>query len=106
MNRTVIDNFFMVPLQWNGSKRCKLAGIGVSDGAPGMQFLQALTDDDIRSLADYLNSEPTSGERRYVTTCAGCHGDNGQGGRVDEDVHGDSAHETWEAIREESAGFR
>ena len=90
-----------------GARSCNIEGsiFGTSvfpDGAPGMQFLQALTDDDIRSLADYLNSEPTSGERRYVTTCAGCHGDNGQGGRVDEDVHGDSAHETWEAIREES----
>jgi len=37
-----------------------------------------------------------------MENCNGCHGDNGQGGRVDEDVHGDSAHETWEAIREES----
>jgi mono/diheme cytochrome c family protein len=90
-----------------GARTCNIEGsiFGTSvfpDGAPGMQFLQMLTDDDIRSLAEYLNSEPTSGERRYVSTCAGCHGDTGEGGRVDEDVHGDSAHETWEAIWDES----
>ena len=90
-----------------GARSCNIEGsiFGTSvfpDGAPGMQSLRTLTSEDIQSLADYLNSEPTSGERRYVTTCAGCHGNNGEGGRVDEDVHGDSAHETFEAIREES----
>jgi mono/diheme cytochrome c family protein len=90
-----------------GARSCNIEGsiFGTSvfpDGAPGMQALQVLTDDEVQSLAEYLNSEPTSGERRYVTTCAGCHGNSGEGGRVDEDVHGESAHETWEAIREDS----
>jgi PKD repeat protein len=89
-----------------GARSCNIEGsiFGTSvfpDGAPGMQFLQTLSEDEIQSLADYLNSEPISGERRYVSTCAGCHGDSGEGGRVGEGVRGDSAHETWEAIREE-----
>lgn len=90
-----------------GARACNIKGsiFGTSvfpDGAPGMQSLQILTDEEIQSLADYLNSQPTSGERRYVTTCAGCHGNSGEGGRVGEDVHGDSADETLEAIWEES----
>ena len=65
-----------------------------------MQFLQGLTEAEIYAIAEYLNSEETSGEQRYVTTCAGCHGNNGAGGRTGEDVHGESAEETWEAISE------
>lgn len=90
-----------------GARSCNIRGsiFGTSvfpDGAPGMQFLQTFTSDEIDLLAGYLNSESTSGQRRYVATCAGCHGNNGEGGRVLEDVQGESAHETWEAIQEES----
>jgi PKD repeat protein len=90
-----------------GSRSCNINGsiFGTSvfpNGVPEMQFLQGLSEAEIGALADYLNSEETSGEQRYVSTCAGCHGDNGSGGRVDEDVHGDEAHETFEAIAEES----
>ena len=67
-----------------------------------MQYLQGLGAADIEAMADYLNSKATSGERRYVATCAGCHGNDGSGGRTGENVRGESAHETWEAIREES----
>jgi len=66
-----------------------------------MQFLQGLLEAEIDALAEHLNSLDASGEQRYVTTCAGCHGNNGAGGRVDEGVHGDSANETLEAIAEE-----
>jgi MYXO-CTERM domain-containing protein len=66
-----------------------------------MQHLQGLSNADIEWLSEYLNSSEINGEQRYVTTCAGCHGDNGAGGRVDEDVHGDSAGETLEAIADE-----
>ena len=62
------------------------------------QGLQGLTASEIELLAEYLNAQDTDGERRYVTTCAGCHGNDGSGGRVDEDVYGESAGETWEAI--------
>ena len=67
-----------------------------------MQFLQGLLEAEIDALAEHLNSLDASGEQRYVTTCAGCHGNNGRGGRVGEGILGDSAHETLEAIAEES----
>jgi PKD repeat protein len=90
-----------------GARSCNIAGSisGTSvfpGGVPDMQFLNGtLTEADIDAIAEYLNSRDASGEQRYVTTCAGCHGDDGSGGRVDEDVHGDSAGETWEAIYDE-----
>ncbi len=74
------------------------------DGAPGMQFLQALANDgtvDAQQLAEYLNSQPVTGEQRYVTACAGCHGDDGSGGRTREGVIGDDAEEIREAIYDE-----
>jgi len=76
------------------------------DGAPGMQFLQGLANDgsvDAEQIADYLNSQTVTGEQRYVTACAGCHGDDGTGGRTREGVVGESAHEIREAIREEGS---
>jgi len=91
-----------------GSRECNIYGsiFGTSvfpDGAPGMEFLQGLlSEDDIDAIAEYLNSQETTGEQRYVSTCAGCHGNDGSGGRTGEDVHGDSADETLEAIDEES----
>ncbi len=90
-----------------GARVCTIVGsiFGTSvfpNGVPEMQFLQGLSETEIESIADYLNSRETTGEQRYVTACAGCHGNNGWGGRVDEDVHGDTAGETFEAIFEES----
>jgi mono/diheme cytochrome c family protein/chitodextrinase len=90
-----------------GARSCNLTGsiFGTSvfpNGVPEMQFLQGLANEEIDEIANYLNSQVTSGERRYITTCAGCHGNDGSGGRVGEDVYGDSAGETWEAIAEES----
>ena len=89
-----------------GARSCNIAGsiFGTSvfpNGVPEMQFLQGLTEAEIEMMAEYLNSSDTSGEQRYVTTCAGCHGNDGSGGRVGEDVHGESAEETWEAIYDE-----
>lgn len=89
-----------------GARSCNIYGsiFGTSvfpNGVIEMQFLQGLTEAEIVAMAEYLNSEDTTGMQRYVTTCAGCHGNNGAGGRSDEDVHGESAHETWEAIEEE-----
>ena len=74
------------------------------DGVPDMQFLQgALSDEEIMQIADYLNSQPVSGQKRYVTACAGCHGIDASGGFVDEDVRGEDAEETKEAIWDEDA---
>ena len=90
-----------------GSRSCNIEGsiFGTSvfpNGVPEMQYLQGLGAAEIEAMAEYLNSKETSGERRYVATCAGCHGNDGRGGRTGEDVRGESAHETWEAIEEES----
>jgi PKD repeat protein len=90
-----------------GSRSCNIEGsiFGTSvfpNGVPEMQYLQKLGDAEIEAMAEYLNSKDTTGEQRYVTTCAGCHGNDGSGGRTGEDVRGESAHETWEAIEEES----
>ena len=89
-----------------GARSCNISGsiYGTSvfpNGVPAMQFLQGLTVSEIESIAGYLNSRDATGEQRYVTNCAGCHGNDGSGGRVGEDVHGDSAEETWEAIFDE-----
>ena len=89
-----------------GARSCNIEGsiFGTSvfpNGVPEMQFLQGLTETEIVLLAEHLNSREITGEQRYVTTCAGCHGNNGAGGRTGEDVHGESAYETWEAIEEE-----
>ena len=90
-----------------GARSCNISGsiFGTSvfpNGVPEMQFLQGLLEAEIDALAEHLNSLDASGEQRYVTTCAGCHGDNGRGGRVGEGILGDSAHESLEAIAEES----
>jgi len=90
-----------------GARTCSIEGsiFGTSvfpGGVPEMAHLKGLGTADVEALAAFLNSMETSGEQRYVTACAGCHGNTGEGGRVREDVHGDSAHETREAIAEES----
>jgi len=69
-------------------------------GVPEMSGL-TLTAEQIDSLAVYLHSKPFTGEQVYVSDCAGCHGADGRGGRVDEDVRGEDAAEIREAIREE-----
>jgi hypothetical protein len=48
-----------------------------------MQFLQGvLSPEDIQAIANSLNSNPATGQQRYTTACAGCHGDDARGGRV------------------------
>lgn len=101
-----VDNVLAGLRRVAGARSCNIDGsiFGTSvfpNGVPEMQFLQGVTEAEIDAMAAYLNSQDASGEQRYVTTCAGCHGNNGAGGRTGEDVHGDSAHETWEAIGEE-----
>jgi len=72
------------------------------DGVPEMSFLQGLSFDDMQQIAGYLNNGQVSGERRYVSNCAGCHGNDASGGFVNEDVRGEG-HGTWEAIIEEAS---
>ena len=61
----------------------------------------SLTAEQIDSIAVYLRSRPFTGEQLYVSDCAGCHGADGSGGRVDEDVRGEDAADILEAIQEE-----
>jgi len=91
-----------------GARTCSIEGaiFGTSvfpGGVPDMQFLQSLSAADIQALEDYLNSfDGITGEHRYITACAGCHGMDARGGRVGEDVRGEKARDILEAIREES----
>jgi hypothetical protein len=62
---------------------------------------QQLSTTQIDAIAGYLNSRTATGEQRYVSTCAGCHGNDGRGGRVGEGVRGESANSITEAIRDE-----
>jgi len=73
-------------------------------GVPDMVAFgnQGLTTAEIEAIAAFLNSRDVSGEQRYVTACAGCHGTGAGGGRVDENVRGEDAGDIREAIREES----
>jgi hypothetical protein len=64
---------------------------------------QQLTTTQIDAIAGYLNSRTATGEQRYVSTCAGCHGNDGRGGRVGEGIRGESAGSITEAIREKHA---
>ena len=67
-----------------------------------MQFLQGqLSAADIQAISDSLNSNPATGQQRYITACAGCHGMDARGGRVGEGVVGASAGSILEAIQEE-----
>lgn len=73
-------------------------------GAPGMEFLQDLVNSgavDTNAIAEFLNSRTVPNEHRYVTACAGCHGDDGSGGRSDEKVTGESAADIRKYIEKE-----
>ena len=93
-----------------GARQCSIDGsiFGTyvfPDGAPGMQFLQEIASNgaiDTAAIAEYLNSQLVTGEQYYVTACAGCHGEDGSGGRTGEGVIGEDAGEIREAIHEES----
>jgi len=91
-----------------GARSCTITGaiFGTSvfpRGVPDMVAFgnQQLSTTQIDAIAGYLNSRTATGEQRYVSTCAGCHGNDGRGGRVDEGVRGESANSITEAIRDE-----
>ncbi len=69
-----------------------------------MRFLQgALSAEQIQAISDYLNSFAVSGQQRYATTCAGCHGLDARGGVVHESVRGADPAAITEAILDESS---
>jgi len=90
-----------------GARSCTIDGaiFGTSlfpAGVPDMVTFgnQLLTATEIGDIASYLNSRDATGEQRYVSTCAGCHGNDGRGGRDAGSVRGESANDITEAIRE------
>ena len=93
-----------------GARSCTISGaiFGTSvfpRGVPDMVAFgnQQLTTTQIDAIAGYLNSRTATAEQRYVSTCAGCHGNDGRGGRVGEGVRGDTASDITDAIREKSS---
>lgn len=91
-----------------GARTCSINGaingtFVFPGGVPAMQFLQGtLTPTDIADVSGFLNSQlPVSGQRRFVTACAGCHGLDGSGGPVDEDVRGRDADRIYRALEDE-----
>ncbi len=70
-------------------------------GVPEMQFLQGVyTAAQIAEVSAFLNSRPVQQQRRYITTCAGCHGNDARGGRVGENIRGETAADIREALVE------
>jgi mono/diheme cytochrome c family protein len=91
-----------------GARPCSIKGAiygtyVFKHGVKPMRFMQgSFTKNQIMMISDYLNSyDGITGEQRYVTTCAGCHGIKANGGRVDEEVMGEDAYEIKEAIYDE-----
>ena len=90
-----------------GARSCTISGaiFGTSvfpRGVPDMVAFgnQQLATTQIDAIAGYLNSRTATGEQLYVSSCAGCHGNDGRGGRTGEGVRGESANGITEAIRE------
>ena len=68
-------------------------------GVPDMQGMQGMIGAvEAAELATYLNSQAVTGEQRYITSCAGCHGADGTGGRSQISVLGLGAGATAAAI--------
>ena len=90
-----------------GARTCVIDGSinGTSvfpGGVPEMQWLKGLLSAaQIQAISDFLNSGTVTGQQRYITDCAGCHGADARGGRTGENVRGASAGDTREAIGDE-----
>lgn len=98
----------VAPRKVVGARSCSIKGAiygtyVFKKGVPAMQFMKgAFTDQQIKMISEYLNSfDGITGQQRFVTTCAGCHGIDAMGGRVDEEVWGEDAYEIKEAIYDE-----
>jgi PKD repeat protein len=78
-----------------GARSCTIRGaiFGTSVFPGGVREMvtygnQSLSTAAIDAIAGYLNSRDVTGEQRYVTACAGCHGNDARGGRTGERVTG------------------
>jgi len=64
-----------------------------------MQFLKGvLSAAQVQSISDFVNSGTVTGQQRYITACAGCHGADARGGRVGDSIRGATASDTSHAI--------
>ena len=98
-----VDEMLMGMRRLAGARECTITASIFGEGAvPMMSYLDSLSPAEITEIAAYLNSRDATGEQRYVTACAGCHGADGSGGSSNENVMGESAWETAMAIMEES----
>ena len=93
-----------------GARSCTITGAisGTNlfpQGVPDMVAFgnQQLTATQITAIAGYLGSRTPTGEQLYVSTCAGCHGNDGRGGRNGGSVRGETAKDITDAIREKGA---
>lgn len=91
-----------------GARLCSIEGAIYGNavfpnGVPEMQFLQGVyTTNQLQSVSDFLNSmPPVDGQRRFVTACAGCHGGDASGGRVDKDIRGEDLERILRALSRE-----
>lgn len=88
----------------SGARICSINGAinGTSiypGGVSSMQFLKGrLSAPQLQAISTFLNSFPVTGQQRYITACAGCHGLDASGGRVHKDVKGDDPRKIAEAI--------
>lgn len=65
-----------------------------------MQFLKGvLSAAQIQAISNFLNTGTVTGQQRYITDCAGCHGADARG-RVGDSVRGASAGDIKEKIGE------
>jgi PKD repeat protein len=90
-----------------GARSCTISGaiFGTSVFPGGVHDMvtygnQSLSTTAIDAIAGYLNSHQVTGEQRYVTACAGCHGNDALGGRTGERVSGAGAGSINEGIDE------
>lgn len=93
-----------------GARSCTITGaiFGTDlfpQGVPDMVSFgnRQLTTTQISAIAGYLDSRTPTGEQLYVSTCAGCHGNDGRGGRNGGSVRGETARDITDAIREKRA---
>ena len=93
-----------------GGRSCTIRGaiFGTSVFPGGVRDMvaygnQSLSTTAIDAIAGYLNSRDVTGEQRYVTACAGCHGNDARGGRTGKRVGGAGANSIHEGIGEARA---
>jgi len=68
--------------------------------------VETLADDELQRILDHLDSfpQPTTGEGLYLDYCRNCHGPDGSGGTVPENILEEGTAEVLEKVREGEGG--